>query len=198
MLVEGVWIITPQLLRHTVGARHVGSQQNACVEASSGQLAAEFAGIRGDLWAENVQCRMNSVEAGGKGISKDALNGVLRSCRDALILAPLSPIIWASCARACSVGDLDCASRFVKMSYYTGPYVTAAIPDRLRAAVRLELSKNPDLESFITGDLRLILTNQPNLKPEMMSAYNSALPQNKAILSAAIREVDPSFLKENQ
>ena len=194
---EGLWVLIPQLLNPSTNVS-IGKRDEAACSADAvrrSELAARIGAIRGDLWANYFYCLYSpNIRDDKSYLSSDAAANALKACDRALSAAPVSPILWALCARACSSSRLDCTGRFIRMSFYTGPYVKAAASARLDAAVRLDLTKDPEIEAFVIGDIRLMLTERPALKSEVLAAYNAALPQNRLILSSAITETDSSLL----
>jgi hypothetical protein len=80
------------------------------------------------------------------------------------------------------------------MTYLTAPNEAELMPVRLNAATRFDALVDPDLRELVQGDVRLMLTRQPDQKAAVVSAYRSASKRGKAFLEDAIQMIAPTFL----
>ncbi len=175
----GLWLLVPQLL------------------PAGGEGAAQIAMVRADLWADNVYAidhRANIAAISRQGELSGDAKSISRACKNALGLAPIASRLWAVCAPYCPAAtSSECASHFLEMSYFTGPYAADAISKRLRVASTLDFDSNPEIRRFVAEDIRLILRQNPALKPELAAAFREAAPNNKKFLLDEFNENDPTF-----
>jgi hypothetical protein len=86
-------------------------------------------------------------------------------------------------------------SLLLKMSYYTAPNEVALFPLRLNVSLHAQgVIDDVELQDMVRRDISIILTQAPALKPALVAAYRSALPQGKVFAERAISEIDPSYL----
>jgi hypothetical protein len=87
--------------------------------------------------------------------------------------------------------DGQALSEALKMSYLTSPADVNLIAARL-ALVSKAISDD-ELKNLARGDIRLILTRRPDLKPAISSAFGHGSADGKAYLAEAVRSLDPNF-----
>jgi hypothetical protein len=196
----GVWMSVPGLLIGSgrTSPEDAGRLAQSRLGPTRAVAAARIALIRGDLWATAVEILRKTVRtSAGRAeseVSESAKERLSSACRHALSLAPVSPRLWAICAPYCGDrGASNCVSRYIEMSYFTGPYSLESMPDRLRTAMSIDFGLASDLKMLVAADINFILRREPALKPDLVASYSSALSGNKAAIFAQIREVDPAF-----
>lgn len=196
----GIWVLLPAVL---IGNVPISANKAAQLSQSEfgrfrALAAARLALIRGDLWAAAAEVLNDSARVSGTGaanqMSEDDRQNLSSACRYALRLAPISSHLWTVCAAYCGNGTSDaCVSKYIQMSYFTGPYTVASIPDRLRAAMRIDFNQDPDLKMLVDEDVRFILRQEAALRPDLASSYRDALAANKPAILSEIKETDPAF-----
>jgi hypothetical protein len=86
-------------------------------------------------------------------------------------------------------------SLLLKMSYYTAPNELALFPLRLNVSLHANgVIDDAELQDMVRRDITVILTRAPALKPALVAAYGSALPQGKIFAERVISDIDPGYL----
>jgi hypothetical protein len=68
-------------------------------------------------------------------------------------------------------------------------------PLRLNVSLHVnEVIDEAELADMVRRDISIILTRAPALKPELIAAYRSALPQGKVFAERVMSEIDPGYL----
>jgi hypothetical protein len=162
--------------------------------------AASLAVVRGDLWAESAfaygrQLWMDQATDMDAG---DQLNTeALRTLTRALRYSPHRGDVWLMFA---ALADKYKWSGYqptllLKMSYYTAPNKLALFPLRMNVSLRAKGAiDDAELQDMVRRDISVILTRAPALKPALVAAYRSALPQGKVFAERVISEIDPGYL----
>jgi hypothetical protein len=162
--------------------------------------AAFLAVVRGDLGAKNAFTpssglwidRSMELDAG------DQLNTeVLTTLTSALRYSPHRGDVWLVFAALADQYKWPGyqPSLLLKMSYYTAPNEVALFPLRLNVSLHAQgVIDDVELQDMVRRDISIILTQAPALKPALVAAYRSALPQGKVFAERAISEIDPSYL----
>lgn len=122
--------------------------------------------------------------------SRDALS-------TALSRTPHDAQLWLALA-ALEVGrDSNGAagSEPLKLAYFLASNDARLMPTRLEVATRMNGPIDMQLKLLAEGDVRLMLTRQPDQRAAVISAYRRASGQGKALLEKAVRTSDPSALK---
>jgi hypothetical protein len=116
--------------------------------------------------------------------------------RQALATSPYDPELWLALVLLQAQRDPHDPVVFeaLKMAYFTAPTDTRLIPVRLDIAGRFDALADPDVNDLVRGDVRLILTRRPELKPAIVSAYRRASDLGKASLVDAVQSIDPTFV----
>ena len=87
------------------------------------------------------------------------------------------------------------------MSYLTSPADVNLIPTRLAILSTAAAISDDDLKNLARGDIRLILTRRPDLKPAITKAYRHGSPAGKAfideVVQRMIRPLRPRYGKFN-
>jgi hypothetical protein len=82
----------------------------------------------------------------------------------------------------------------LKMSYFTAPNDVQLMPLRLYTAARADALSDPDLKELARGDVRLMLTRQPDLKSSVVLAYRHGSSLGKMFLEDTVQSIDPEFV----
>jgi hypothetical protein len=86
-------------------------------------------------------------------------------------------------------------SLLLKRSYYTAPNELALFPMRLNVSLYAKgVIDDVELQYMVRRDIGDILTRAPALKPALVAAYRSALPEGKVFAERVISEIDPGYL----
>ena len=81
----------------------------------------------------------------------------------------------------------------LKMSYFTAPNDAQLMPLRLYTAALSDALADPDLKELASGDVRLMLIRQPDLKPSVLFAYRRGSSIGRAFLEDTVQSIDPDF-----
>ena len=172
----------------------------AFVEQDKIKQATSLAVVRGGLWAESAFTygsqlwtdRAISLDAGDQ-LSTEALKTVTRALR----YSPHRGDVWlmfAALAEKYKWSGYQ-PSLLLKMSYYTAPNELALLPLRLNVSLHAKgVTDDAELKDMVRRDISVILTRAPALKPALVAAYRSALPQGKVFAERVISEIDPGYL----
>jgi hypothetical protein len=161
-------------------------------------LVAAAAPLRGDLLADIAMARAASaLGAGNVPPTREmiaAREPALATAKQSLSLAPHSSSTWLLVAVLQNQGQArNSVAEALKMSYLTSPADVKLIPARLAVASRSPAIADADLKNLARGDIRLILTRRPDLKPAITSAYSRGSAEGKAYIGEVVRSLDPGF-----
>jgi hypothetical protein len=162
--------------------------------------AASLAVVRGDLWAESAFTygdHLRTDQAMDLNAGDKFNTEALKPLTEALRYSPHRGDVWLMFAAL--VDQYKWAgyqpSSLLKMSYYTAPNELALFPLRLNVSLHTRgVIDDAELQDMIRRDISVILTRAPALKPALVTAYKSALPQGKAFAERVISEIDPGYL----
>jgi len=166
----------------------------ALAEQDKIKQAASLAVVRGDLWAESAFTYGNLLwlDAGDQ-LNTEALKTLTRALR----YSPHRGDVWlmfAALANKYKWSGYQ-PSLLLKMSYYTAPNELALLPLRLDVSLHAKGAiDDAELKDMVRRDISVILTRAPALKPALVAAYRSALPQGKVFAERVISEIDPGYL----
>jgi hypothetical protein len=160
--------------------------------------AAAAAPLRGDLLADIATARAApALDPDKAPASPDmaAMRGrALALARQALSLDPHLSGTWLLVAALQNRGENpEPSAEILKMSYLTSPADVNLIPARLAIVSASAAIADVELKSLARGDLRLILTRRPDLKPAIVSAYRRGSAAGKAFIDEAVQSLDPGF-----
>jgi hypothetical protein len=166
----------------------------AFAEQDKIKQAASLAVVRGDLWAESAFTYGSQLwlDAGDQ-LNTEALKTLTRALR----YSPHRGDVWLMFA---ALADKYKWSGYqpgllLKMSYYTAPNELALLPLRLNVSLHAKgVIDDAELKDMVRRDISIILTRAPALKPALVAAYRSALPQGKVFAERVISEIDPGYL----
>jgi hypothetical protein len=162
--------------------------------------AASLAVLRGDLWAESAFTygdHLRTDQAMDLNADDKFNTDALKPLTEALRYSPHRGDVWLMFAAL--VDQYKWAgyqpSSLLKMSYYTAPNELALFPLRLSVSLHTKGAiDDAELQDMVRRDISVILTRAPALKPALVAAYKSALPQGKAFAERVISEIDPGYL----
>ena len=166
----------------------------ALAEQDKIKQAASLAVVRGDLWAESAFTYGNLLwlDAGDQ-LNTEALKTLTRALR----YSPHRGDVWlmfAALANKYKWSGYQ-PSLLLKMSYYTAPNELALLPLRLDVSLHAKGAiDDAELKDMVRRDISVILTRAPALKPALVAAYRSALPQGKAFAERVISEIEQGYL----
>jgi hypothetical protein len=196
LMAQACWILIPVF--YTVGLRAEGTglANSSLVESEDLNRAASLALVRGDLWAKSALASAAVAESNPAAAPVD--DRVRQRLVNALLYAPYQAKIWLRLA--------ELADKFkwtgydiralLKMVYFTGPNDISLVPGRTRLALHLNgTAVDLDLRDLVERDLELILRRRPELRPALVTAYQSANPQGRALADGVIARTDPPFLR---
>ena len=159
---------------------------------------AAAAALRGDLLADLAMARAASaLDTGDEAATPQwlaARERTLRYARQSLSLAPHASSVWLLLGMLQSLGpNQDSVAEVLKMSYLTSRADVNLIPARLALVAASTAIADAELKSLASGDIRLILTRRPDLKPALVSAYRRGSADGKAYISEVVQAIDPGF-----
>jgi hypothetical protein len=177
-----------------------GDATIALAEQDKIKQAASLAVVRGDLWAEwafTYGDHLRTDQAMDMNADDKLNTEALKSLTEALRYSPHRGDVWLMFAALADqykwVGYQP--SSLLKMSYYTAPNELALVPLRLDVSLHTKGAiDDAELQDMVRRDISVILTGAPALKPALVAAYKSALPQSKAFAERVISEIDPGYL----
>ena len=172
----------------------------ALAEQDKIKQAASLAVVRGDLWAESAFTYGSQLWTdqaiwldAGEPLNTEALRTLTRALR----YSPHRGDVWlmfAALANKYKWSGYQ-PSLLLKMSYYTAPNELALLPLRLNVSLHAKgVIDDAELKDMVRRDISVILTRAPALKPALVAAYRSALPQGKVFAERVISEIDPGYL----
>ena len=132
---------------------------------------------------------LNTAGASQPELNKQAQATVVA----ALTSAPHESRLWLALALLQSELNQP-NNNALKMSYLTAPNDAELITMRLPNVVSKDAVADPDLRSQAAGDVRLILTNRPDMTEVIVSAYKQASLVGKAFIEDRTGILDPKFL----
>jgi hypothetical protein len=199
---QAAWILLPE--RHRLNYVRLPFDGKTATIAFAEQdkirHAASLAIVRGDLWAESAFTygrqlwidRTMELDAGDQ-LNTKAPETLTRALR----YSPHRGDVWLMFAALADKYKWSGyqPSLLLKMSYYTAPNELALFPPRLNVSLHAKgVIDDAELQDMVRRDINVILTRAPALKPALVAAYRSALPQGKVFAERAISEIDPGYL----
>ena len=170
----------------------------ARIEPDKITRAASLAVVRGDLWAESAftyggqRWIDQGMDVGGQ-LNAEAL----RTLTQALRYSPHRGDVWLMFAALADQYKWSGyqPSLLLKMSYYTAPNELALVPLRLNVSLHVKGAiDDAELQDMVRREISVVLTRAPALRPALVAAYRSALPQGKVFAERVIAEIDPGYL----
>ena len=114
----------------------------------------------------------------------------------ALTIGPHDLRMWLVLALLQARNDLGDPriAESLKMSYLTGPNRADLIPARLDTVTLGQSLNDPDLKELARSDVRVVLTQLPDLRPALVNDYVRGSSIGKAFLEESVRAFDPKFV----
>jgi hypothetical protein len=165
-------------------------------QISSAELASAIAPFRSDLKADYALAlagqTLKSEYTGRTQNDERAKNAV----GSALKIGPHDSRMWLVLALLQVRNDLGDSriAESLKMSYLTGPNRADLIPTRLDTLTLGRALNDPDLKELARGDVRVVLTQFPDLRPALVDDYVRGSSIGKAFLEESARTFDPKFV----
>lgn len=202
LVTAGLWLlVSALLLPHaiTLPLDRI-SAAAAAAQRDNALLAARLGVVRGDLFAQAAYADADLIwlyrTRGLDAANAARLQRAKSDAEAAVALAPVNGAAWLFLAELPAAPGKVAEARGtipLQMSYFTAPNNASLAAARIERALASTTPLDKDLQEFMKGDLRQILTLQPQEKPAMLAAYKAAAPQNQAIFEALTAEVDPNF-----
>jgi hypothetical protein len=202
---QAAWILLPERYRLNHIRLPVDGRTATIAFAEQDKIkqAASLAVVRGDLWAESAftyggQLWINQAMEldAGDHLNTEALEA-LKTLTRALRYSPHRGDVWLMFAALADQYKWSGyqPSLLLKMSYYTAPNELALFPLRLNVSLHVRgVIDDAELQDMVKRDISVVLTRAPALKPALVAAYRSALPQGKVFAERVISEIDPGYL----
>src|SRR5262249_7466724 len=117
--------------------------------------------------------------------------------RGALSLSPHDAQLWLALAAREVARDPDGPAGIepLKMAYFTAPNDAHLMGTRLEVATRMSDPVDTQLRLLVEGDLRLMLTRQPDQGAAVLAAWRRASPRGKALIEDTVKPISPSLLR---
>jgi hypothetical protein len=165
---------------------------------SPAEWAAAAAPLRGDLLADIAMARAAAAPGTGNEPATPqwlaTRERTLGYVRQSLSLAPHASSAWLLLGMLQSQGqNRNSVAEVLKMSYLTSRADVNLIPARLAIVAASTAMADAELKSLASGDIRLILTRHPDLKPALASAYRRGSADGKVFISEVVQSIDPGF-----
>jgi hypothetical protein len=161
-------------------------------------FAAAGALLRGDLLARVAVARAAPVlklKPDKAAVSPETIatrERALGTARRSLALSPHLSDVWLLVAMLQGQAREPNAEA-LKMSYLTSPADVNLIPTRLFIVATSGAISDDELKNLARGDMRLILTRRPDLRPAITEAYHRGSSDGKAYINEVVQLIDPAF-----
>lgn len=157
---------------------------------------ASIAPGRTDLQADAALALATGALLGTAGYRPGLNQEAQAAASQALEAGPHDSRIWLVLARlhAQRTARDPRTTETLRLSYFTGPGLDKLVPARLATVVSTDALNDPDLRELARGDVRLILTRHPELKPSLIAAYRSTTPDGKRLIEESVKDIDPQFV----
>ena len=139
---------------------------------------------------------IQSAKSGPGTAASAAITDARARVRQALSIAPYNAELWLVLALLQARSDPrdPTLSEALKMAYFTAPNDARLMPVRLDTATLFDALADPDVKELARGDVRLMVTRQPQLKTAVISAYRRGSSLGRSFLEEAVQSIDPAFL----
>jgi hypothetical protein len=186
----GFWILAADLLRPGTMPYFPSDAATAKVAAGFRERAGAAANVgllRGELWTDYAAALLGATDRDGNAImTPEAADAVHSAAEHAARLAPHDSRAWLLLAAAMWQGDRSDRRipEALKMSYYTGSREAALMPLRLFIATHSGAAADPELQSLIGREIRIMATLSPELRSAIGAAYRGASPEGRHVIEA--------------
>jgi hypothetical protein len=197
---SGIWMVIPDLLSPKAADLPFGraAAGSAATHRTGALMAAEIGLVRGDLWAKAAFTGAPFLwidrPANLDPTELKQLERVRDITETALALAPINGAAWLFLAKLPAVSP-EAENRvgpLLEMSYFTAPSAPDLALSRIQRAATSSALANKDLQTFVSGDLREILSRGPQFQQAIIAAYRDALPRNQAVFESLIADAEPA------
>jgi len=196
---SSMWILSVEFIGPTLPffPTDAATAEAVAAHRNAAGVAARVGLIRGNLWTDYAMTLAPNLA--GELRDKDrnsvaALDSTRSAAVRAVELAPHDARAWLLIAKVDSQSPNHNPAGPLKMSYYTGPNELPLIPLRIDIATRSDAIMDPELQILVGGEIRTIITQRPDLKPLIIAAYRSALPEGRRFIESQVGELDPDLL----
>jgi hypothetical protein len=174
------------------------SQADGNTAGPVAEWVARAAPLRGDLLSAVAFAQAGRLAQIGKTSAPSdptaPREAAISLAKASLSLAPYSSGTWLLLASLQDVGpDRSAAAEALKMSYLTSSADFDLIPKRLGVFASVATKADPDLGDLARGDIRLILTQRPDLKATISDVYAKGSSDGKALVFELVNSQDPAF-----
>jgi hypothetical protein len=162
------------------------------------EWVASAAPLRGDLLSAFAFARAGRLAQLGKTAapadSSAQREDAISLAKESLSFAPYASSTWLLLASLQDLGsDRSASAEALKMSYLTSSADFDLIPKRLGVFASVASKADPDLGDLARGDIRLILTQRPDLKVAISDAYAKGSGDGKGLIFELVDSQDPAF-----
>ena len=195
---QAIWILVPELFRQP--AVDPTTKQPATMHAGFPALAAQIAGLRGDLWADYALIKGTSALASSNNIGSSGAQDRFTEARSlaehAVSLAPTDARLWLLLAELNSQSGqkADNTAALLKMSFYVAPNDGNLILNRLKLAMRLDVLSDDELQYLVEQQIRTIVLHKPEMKPELAATYRNASRPQQQFIEQKLGAIDPKLV----
>lgn len=149
------------------------------------------------LGSHALNLAFQAIQDGQSANGASTENDLARSqLRNALAKTPYDGELWLALALLEAQRDPSgpATVEALRMAYFTAPNEAELMPMRLDTATRFDALADPDLRELVQGDVRLMLTRQPDQNAAVLAAHRRASSRGKAFLEEAVQTIAPAFL----
>ncbi|VTZ27732.1 conserved hypothetical protein [Methylocella tundrae] len=202
LVIAGLWLLVTALLLPQAIALPLDRTSAAAAAAyrDNALWAARLGVVRGDLFAQAAYTDADLIwlyrTHGPDAANAARLQRAKANAEAAVALAPVNGAAWLLLAELPPGSGKAAEAKgmiALQMSYFTAPNNASLAAARIEQALASPEPLDRDLQEFMKGDLRQILTLQPEQKPAILAAYKAATPQNQASFEALSAQADPDF-----
>jgi hypothetical protein len=198
------WFAISTFLGETFASKPPRSWRDLTSQAegnTAGPLTAWIANVaplRGDLLSAVAFARAGRLSQLGKTSASSDLSAqredAISLAKESLSVAPHSSSTWLLLANLEQLAsDRPAAAEALKMSYLTSAADFDLMPKRLSIFASVATKADADLSDLARGDIRLILTQRPDLRAAISEAYAAGSIDGKTLTFELVNSHDPTF-----
>jgi hypothetical protein len=178
--------------------RNFTSQADGNAAGPVAEWLASAAPLRGDLLSAIAFARASRLAQPDKVSTSSDVSAqredAISLAKESLSLAPHSSSTWLLLANLEQLAsDRLAAVEALKMSYLTSSADFDVIPKRLGVFASIATKADADLGDLGRGDIRLIVTQRPDLKAAISDAYAKGCKDGRALTLELVNSQDPVF-----